>query len=38
LNSITQRDRKGFPVGMIFPGYDIRRQALNIMCWLARLL
>jgi hypothetical protein len=34
----AQRDRRGSPVGMNFPGYDNRPLALNIMHWLSRLL
>jgi hypothetical protein len=34
----AQRDRRGSPVGMNFPGYDNRQLALNIMHWLSRLL
>ena len=34
----AQRDRRGSPVGMNFPGYDNRKFALNIMHWLSRLL
>jgi hypothetical protein len=34
----AQRDRRGGPVGMSFPGYDNRQLALNIMHWLSRLL
>jgi hypothetical protein len=34
----AQRDRRGAPVGMNFPGYDNRQLALNIMHWLSRLL
>ncbi len=34
----AQRDRRGSPVGMNFPGYDNRKLALNIMHWLSRLL
>jgi hypothetical protein len=34
----AQRDRRGSPVGMNYPGYDNRQLALNIMHWLSRLL
>lgn len=34
----AQRDRRGQPVGMNYPGYDNRQLALNIMHWLTRLL
>jgi hypothetical protein len=34
----AQRDRRGQPVGMNFPGYDNRQLALNILHWLSRLI
>jgi hypothetical protein len=34
----AQRDGRGSPVGMNFPGYDNRQLALSIMHWLSRLL
>jgi len=34
----AQRDGRGSPVGMNYPGYDNRQLALNIMHWLSRLL
>jgi hypothetical protein len=34
----AQRDRRGSPVGMNFPGFDNRQFALNIMHWLSRLV
>jgi hypothetical protein len=34
----AQRDRRGSPVGMNFPGYDNRQLALNVRHWLSRLL
>jgi hypothetical protein len=34
----AQRDRRGQPVGMNFPGYDNRQLVLNILHWLSRLI